>query len=365
MNGSRALKVYLSDSCYVLGHTKKAKFTNRLFNTKPELKYDHYADIPYASRNRMFDSPTKFDLSRDDSTTGNPINGTAQASPEWDYETKNPYSSDKSYPELDPTKVTQLSVYVPHQADEDARPDSKKKVYVIVHGGSLTLGARSVSDKTPPQLLTSFHFKENDTIVVSVEYSLGPLGSWFFGDEMGRKSPSDDLPQRFSNQMLHETILALLWVQEHIEKFGGDPNEVTLAGNSAGSTICHYVHLVLDKVWLEHYKFKSFPFKRLCLMGGVIHSFPPMHQAAAIAQQNRIVQACDLDPRSYSTEDLVKKGWLPIFETIGKIDSLGIIWTFVIDGILIKGDADFLLASFKKDSHPGIDVKVLMTLGRN
>ena len=69
-------------------------------------------------------------------------------------------------------------------------------------------------------------------MVVTVEYRTGILG--FLSDE------TKNLP---GNVALTDVILALRWVKEVVEDFGGDPNSVTLAGYGQGATIAHLLSL--------------------------------------------------------------------------------------------------------------------------
>ena len=51
------------------------------------------------------------------------------------------------------------------------------------------------------------------------------------------------LDKAHGNQGMHDQILALKWIQSEIENFGGNPNNVTIMGESAGAMSCllHYV----------------------------------------------------------------------------------------------------------------------------
>ena len=69
-------------------------------------------------------------------------------------------------------------------------------------------------------------------MVVTVEYRTGILG--FLSDET-KKLPG--------NIGLTDVVLALRWVKERVEDFGGDPNSVTLAGYGQGATIAHLLSL--------------------------------------------------------------------------------------------------------------------------
>ncbi|CAK6966374.1 carboxylesterase 3 [Scomber scombrus] len=105
-----------------------------------------------------------------------------------------------------------LNVYTPAEA---ARGD-KLPVMVWIHGGGLTMGAASQYDGSP---LAAY---ENIVMVV-IQYRLGILGFLSTGDEHAR-----------GNWGLLDQLAALRWVQENIEVFGGDPQTVTIAGESAG-----------------------------------------------------------------------------------------------------------------------------------
>lgn len=103
----------------------------------------------------------------------------------------------------------------------DARP-----VMVWVHGGAYIFGSSSQPLYDPRALVS-----DGDVIVVTVNYRLGALG---FLDLSGFSTGE----HRFdTNLALRDLILALEWVRDNIARFGGDPDRVTLFGESAGGSI--------------------------------------------------------------------------------------------------------------------------------
>ena len=109
-----------------------------------------------------------------------------------------------------------LNVYVPKKAIDDQ--DLKLPVMVFIHGGALITGSGNFRDYGP------LHFMDKDVILVTINYRLGPFGFFFMGDEMVS-----------GNAGLKDQVMALQWVQDNIWSFGGDPNSVTIFGESAGS----------------------------------------------------------------------------------------------------------------------------------
>ena len=109
-----------------------------------------------------------------------------------------------------------LNVYVPKKAIDDK--DIKLPVMVFIHGGSLITGSGNFRDYGP------LHFMDKDVILVTINYRLGPFGFFFMGDDMVS-----------GNAGLKDQVMALQWVQDNIQSFGGDPNSVTIFGESAGS----------------------------------------------------------------------------------------------------------------------------------
>ncbi len=101
-------------------------------------------------------------------------------------------------------------------------PDGgKRPVLVWIHGGAFVMGSS--------RIFTGNHFvAQGDIVVVSINYRLGVLGFVNFGEALGDERIE-------SNLGLRDQVEALRWVRDNIAAFGGDPDRVTIAGESAGS----------------------------------------------------------------------------------------------------------------------------------
>ncbi|XP_062580478.1 uncharacterized protein LOC134242419 [Saccostrea cucullata] len=115
-----------------------------------------------------------------------------------------------------------LNIFVPHNVSESF----KKPVMVWIHGGGFTVGSAHVYDSSELAL-------QGDVIVVTIQYRLGIFG--FFS--LGRN-------EALGNYGLWDQMLALEWVHQNIESFGGDPSSVTIFGESAGGASVSLLALI-------------------------------------------------------------------------------------------------------------------------
>ncbi|KAG6794781.1 esterase E4-like [Apis mellifera caucasica] len=100
--------------------------------------------------------------------------------------------------------------------------DQSKPVMFWIHEGAFVFGSSSFQEVRPDYLLPK------DVVVVSSNYRVGAFGFLNLGHR-----------EACGNYGLKDLILALEWVKENISKFGGDPNNVTIFGVSAGSVLVH------------------------------------------------------------------------------------------------------------------------------
>ncbi len=97
-----------------------------------------------------------------------------------------------------------------------------RPVMVFIHGGAFTSGSGSM------ELYHGTHLVRNgDVVVVTINYRLGALGF------LGHRALSDE-GGPIGNWGIGDQIAALRWVRDNIGAFGGDPDRVTVFGESAG-----------------------------------------------------------------------------------------------------------------------------------
>ena len=103
--------------------------------------------------------------------------------------------------------------------------NEKKPVMVWIHGGAYEVGGTT----EPAQEGTNFVAENPDIILVSIEYRLNALGFL----RLSHLPDGADYPDS-QNLGLMDQMAALKWIHENIAGFGGDPENVTIFGQSAG-----------------------------------------------------------------------------------------------------------------------------------
>ncbi|MDR3216419.1 MAG: carboxylesterase family protein [Clostridiaceae bacterium] len=99
-------------------------------------------------------------------------------------------------------------------------PNDKMPVLVFIHGGAFAGGSSS------QYIYHGHNFAEIGIVTVTLNYRLGALGMFDFSEIDG---------DFVSNIALRDQTFALKWVHENIAAFGGDPDNVTIMGQSAGA----------------------------------------------------------------------------------------------------------------------------------
>ncbi len=113
-----------------------------------------------------------------------------------------------------------LNVFTPAKDSDEPLP-----VLFFIHGGSLMTGQSSYTEYRGEDLASQ------GIIVVNFAYRLGVFG-YYANEALAEESPNGTT----GNYGLLDQIAALTWVHDNIAAFGGDPDQITIAGESAGSS---------------------------------------------------------------------------------------------------------------------------------
>jgi para-nitrobenzyl esterase len=116
-----------------------------------------------------------------------------------------------------------LNVWTPAKSAQERHP-----VFVYIYGGGFTEGSAAVPVYDGEGLASK------GLVMVTINYRVGILG-FFNHPELSAESEHHSS----GNYGLLDQVAALQWIHENIAAFGGDPNRVTIAGQSAGASSVH------------------------------------------------------------------------------------------------------------------------------
>ena len=200
---------------------------------------------------------------------------------------------------------------------------AKNPVMIWIHGGALVTGGSSSI------MYDLMHLAKKGVVVVSINYRLGPLGFLRLDEVTNGKINSS------GNEGLIDQRNAIKWVKENISSFGGDPDNITIFGESAGSWSCN-LQIAAGNYGLFQ--------KAICQSGGL----------DAIATKEKANQWAELFTDQFKKDghkvsDLRSCDWETIINTAKKLKhsrlSDGKRWIFpevgflpVIDNEFIKND---------------------------
>lgn len=113
-----------------------------------------------------------------------------------------------------------LNLFVPKVANEN----NLLPVVVYLHSGAFAIGHGNMAKYN--------YLGNHDVLIISINYRLGAIGFLCLGTE--------EVP---GNAGMKDQVAALRWINKNIKKFGGDPDQVTVAGFSVGAAMAELLTL--------------------------------------------------------------------------------------------------------------------------
>ncbi|KAF2847588.1 carboxylesteras-like protein [Plenodomus tracheiphilus IPT5] len=222
-----------------------------------------------------------------------------------------------------------LNITIPSNENGEIDPNANLPVYVFIHGGGFAVGSSWYPHYDPAPLVRLSVEKKKPMIGVTINYRLGAPG--FLTSEELRKAGYK------ANNGLRDQRVALRWVKKFIGGFGGNADEVTTVGESAGGLS---VTMLLCS---------EEPLMKRCLStGGAILLFAPIPQEATEAAYQQVIDALGLKDKSPEEriEALLK---VPVDDLWQKVPP-GAPLLPSVDGDIVPGTPTFKIVSSKEDS---------------
>ncbi|PVI02247.1 carboxylesteras-like protein [Periconia macrospinosa] len=178
------------------------------------------------------------------------------------------------------TEGLNLNITVPLGKDGSAlQSDAKLPVYVFVHGGAFAFGSNWYPHYDPAALVRLSVEMGKPVIGVTINYRLGIPG--FLTSKELRDAGYK------ANNGFHDQRTAMKWIKKYIGGFGGDPEEITAVGESAGAL--SVVMLLTSQEPLM---------KRCLCTGGALFLFKPLPDFLVEATYQKVVEALGLKDKS-------------------------------------------------------------------
>lgn len=210
-------------------------------------------------------------------------------------------------------------LYLNIWAPADAQPGDKLPVFFWVHGGAFLHGCGAEKEFDGEQ------FARNGVILVTINYRVGALG-FFAHPDLAAENPEGIS----GNYGIYDQIAALTWCRQNIASFGGDPDNITAAGQSAG---CMSVQILISSPLT-----KGMIRRAILQSGGGLNGLNrDFSQASREAVSKKLMKALGAstieEMRAIPGEKIAEVQY-----TIRAED--GLCWTPVVDGVLLTAPVD-------------------------
>ena len=231
-----------------------------------------------------------------------------------------------------------LNIWLPKNIEEIIANGTKLPVAIYVHGGAFLGGAGSNLPFVATRLV------EEEVIVVTINYRLGVFG--FLSHPILSEISGEE---SFGNYGLWDQIAAIKWVKDNIANFGGDSDNITLFGQSAGAMSLQILSLSDEARGLYH--------KMIMQSGGGYHNPLGAYQTLEAGTEYGewfIEEICKKKGYDRSDEEAIKKYLVEadaseLQELSGLVTmrsfkaGRGFAFVPVIDGAILKEDGDTLI----------------------
>lgn len=228
-----------------------------------------------------------------------------------------------------------LNVYCNKTCD-----DTNKTVMVWIHGG----GFVTESQAQPLYDMSNLAKLYPDIVFVSIEYRLGFMGFMNF-----EKVPGGENYKEAGNLGLLDQLEALRWIQKNISGFGGNPDNVTIFGESAGSASCTFLPLIDGSEGL---------FKRIIAQSANVAYCDTMEHGMHVTQNFLTAANCE------TMDDLLKLTTEELLDAILKavvIDSTNMLGAAnfpLLDGVTLPEDRAVMYDMWGDEKLAGIDMLI-------
>ncbi|KAI4685004.1 uncharacterized protein J4E88_004447 [Alternaria novae-zelandiae] len=222
-----------------------------------------------------------------------------------------------------------LNITVPTNKDGAIDSNAKLPVFVFIHGGGFAVGSSWYPHYDPAPIVKMSVERKKPIIGITINYRLGFTG--FANSEELRKAGYK------ANNGFRDQRTALQWIRKFIGGFGGDADEITVCGESAGG-LSATVLLCSEE-----------PLMKRCLStGGAVLLFKPIPDFVAESSYQKAIEAFGLTDKS--PEDRIKALLsIPLDDLWQKVPPTAPMLPSV-DKDTMPGSPDFLTVSSQEDS---------------
>ncbi|XP_006255234.2 carboxylesterase 1C isoform X1 [Rattus norvegicus] len=225
-----------------------------------------------------------------------------------------------------PLEFSEDCLYLNIYSPADLTKNSRLPVMVWIHGGGLIIGGAS------PYSGLALSAHEN-VVVVTIQYRLGIWGLFSTGDEHSR-----------GNWAHLDQLAALRWVQDNIANFGGNPDSVTIFGESAGGVSVSV--LVLSPLA------KNLFHRAISESGVVLTTNLDKKNTQAVAQMIATLSGCNNTSSAAMVQCLRQKTEAELLELTVKLDNTSM--STVIDGVVLPKTPEEILTEKSFNTVPYI-----------